>query len=93
MEPIHDEAKGRFSLILPEGEAVLDYERNEAIVTFTHTFVPGTLRGRGLAEVLVRSGLAWARQNGLRTEATCSYVTAFLQRHPELASAPPQISP
>jgi len=93
MEPIHDEAQRRFSLTLPEGEAVLDYERNGAVVTFTHTFVPGTLRGRGFAEILVRSGVGWARQNGLRIEATCSYVTTLLQRHPELASAPPQISP
>jgi predicted GNAT family acetyltransferase len=85
VKPHHDEIAHRFTLAFPEGEARLDYER-VAIqrVIFTHTFVPPSLRGRGAAEALVRSGLEWARTEGLSIESSCSYVARFLERHPEL---------
>lgn len=81
LTPAHDESRQRFTLTFPEGEAGLTYERSGPQVVFTHTFVPPTLRGRGLAEILVRAGLAWAAQESLTVNATCSYVARFL-KHP-----------
>jgi predicted GNAT family acetyltransferase len=52
-------------------------------VVFTHTFVPPELRGRGLAEKLVRAGLDWTRAQGFRAVPQCSYVDAYIRRHPE----------
>lgn len=80
MTPHHDETAHRFSIRLPEGEAFLDYERSADGVDFTHTFVPPELRGRGLAEALVRAGLAWAEGQKLRIAASCSYVAKYRQR-------------
>ena len=34
--------------------------------------------GKGLAEKLVRTGLAWANQQGLKIRASCWYVQKFL---------------
>lgn len=89
MVPLHLEAQQRFSIALPEGEAVLDYQLQNGAVDFTHTFVPPELRGKGLAEILVRAGLDWARQNRLSVEASCSYVALFLKRNPTLANQRP----
>jgi len=78
LTPSHDESRQRFTLTFPEGEAELTYERTGPRVVFTHTFVPPSLRGRGLAEMLVRAGLAWATDEKLQVSATCSYVVRFL---------------
>src|SRR5690606_25189677 len=78
--PSHDERAQRFSLATEAGEAGLEYQRRLRQVNFTHTFVPPALRGQGVAEILVRAGLAWARQQGLAVEADCSYVARFLDR-------------
>ena len=48
-------------------------------VVITFTFVPESLRGQGIAEKLVRTGLAWAREQGYQIEASCWYVRRFLR--------------
>jgi predicted GNAT family acetyltransferase len=53
---------------------------------FQHTRVPVELRGRGVADVLVRHALDDVRSRGERIVATCPYVKAFLARHPEYQS-------
>jgi uncharacterized protein len=54
-------------------------------VAFTHTEVPPPLQGRGLAAALVREALAWAAAQGLLVRPLCSYVAAYLRRHPGAA--------
>jgi hypothetical protein len=62
-----------------------DYVREGDQMVCTHTFVPPELRGRGLAEHLVRAALAEARQRGWRVVPACSYVATFMERHREFA--------
>jgi uncharacterized protein len=65
------------------GLAYAEYivERNRIVLT--HTFVPPELRGRGIAEKLVRAALDDARRQGRKVVPQCSYVAAFIERHPE----------
>lgn len=63
--------------------AVCDYELTDGKMVFTHTFVPPELRGRGIAEALVRTALADARAAGRKVVPACSYVAVFIQRNPE----------
>ncbi len=80
----HDPARGAFLVIEDGAESVLEYVASgPSTVSFVHTFVPPALRGRGIAERLVAAGLGWARAQGLRVTASCSYVAAYLGRHPE----------
>lgn len=79
----HDATARRYSLAVDCTAAVLDYTLAAGVVTFTHTFVPPELRGRGLAEVLVRHGLADARAGGRKVVPQCSYVARFIERHAE----------
>ena len=79
----HDLAARRFEIVVDGHRSELDYVVEEARVVFTHTFVPPELRGRGLAEQLVRPALAWARAENRRVVPACSYVAAFIARHAE----------
>lgn len=62
-------------------DAARNAAKDAAKVVFTHTFVPEALRGRGAAAVLVRAGLDWAAEQGLRVQASCSYVARYLEVH------------
>lgn len=79
----HDIASSRFVTEIDGHLAYADYTIDADRMVFTHTFVPPELRGRGLAEHLVRTGLAHARAHNLRVVPVCSYVAAFIQRHAE----------
>lgn len=80
---LHDPAARRFEIRGAGAAAVLDYERSGAVAVIVHTEVPPELRGRGLAEALVRSALAWAQAEGLKVEPRCSYAERFIDRHPQ----------
>lgn len=79
----HNAAECRFEAVVDGYLSVADYEKAGAEFVMTHTFVPSELRGRGIAEKLVRAALEHARAEKLRVVPACSYVGIFLQRHPE----------
>jgi len=79
----HDEAGRRFIISTGGRLAHADYMIEGGSIVFTHTFVPPELRGRGLAEHLVRAALAHARLQKLRVVPVCPYVAAFIERHRE----------
>ena len=64
--------------------AAYDLEDPNRIV-FTHTEVPESLSGRGLAGAIVKYGLDYAREKNLTVVPQCSYVAAFVKRHSEYA--------
>ena len=41
---------------------------------------------QGIAAALVRAALAHAREQGLKVRPLCSYVQAYVRRHPEVQS-------
>jgi hypothetical protein len=79
----HNVTASRFEMEIDGRLAVAEYERSAGTMTMTHTLVPPELRGRGLAEQLVRAALEYARAEKLRVVPACSYVATFIQRHPE----------
>ncbi|MBM3853694.1 MAG: N-acetyltransferase [Verrucomicrobia bacterium] len=88
----HDPTAGSFALEVQGRRAHLAYRSEAGTMTITHTFVPPELRGRGLAEVLVRAALDQARVERCRVVPECTYAARFLERHPDfgdLAARPP----
>jgi predicted GNAT family acetyltransferase len=79
----HNEAASRFEVAAGGHLGVAEYERRGREMVLTHTFVPVELRGRGLAEQLVRAALAHAAAAQLRVVPVCSYVAKFIATHPE----------
>lgn len=81
MEILHEPGRQRFVVTVDGQESVLEYQRmGNDTVDFVRTFVPTGLRGRGIAERLVRSGIAWAQAQGLQMQASCWYARRFLER-------------
>ena len=79
----HNAAANRFEAAMGAHLAVAEYVLEDGRMVLTHTFVPPELRGRGLAEKLVRPALDLARAEGRRVVPQCSYVATFIERHPE----------
>ncbi len=79
----HNPAAHRFEAVVDGHLSVCEYEDAEGRRVFTHTLVPPELRGRGLAEQLVRAALADARVAGLKSVPACSYGARFVERHRE----------
>jgi len=79
----HNEAEHRYETTVDGLLSVCEYELADNNMVFTHTLVPPELRGRGIAEEMVRAGLADARARGLKVVPACSYVEAFIRRHRE----------
>lgn len=79
LTPIHQAEQSRFVVAIGSGEAVLEYKLvGDGQIDFCRTFVPPEGRGSGVAEKLVRAGLAWAEQQSLNVQASCWYVEKFL---------------
>jgi predicted GNAT family acetyltransferase len=79
----HNAARERFELALDGGTALCVYRRQGDALLLTHTEVPPAHEGQGLAAVVVQATLDWARAQGLRVRPLCSYVAAYMRRHPE----------
>lgn len=80
---IHNADEHRYEVRIGETLAVAEYELDGDRMIFTHTLVPPELRGRRIAELLVRAGLADARAASRRVVPQCSYVDKFIQLHRE----------
>ena len=74
---------GRFELEHDGDVASLEYTLAGKVLGLTHTDVPKTLRGTGVASILVKSALDWAREHHLKVDVTCPFVAEYLHTHPE----------
>jgi len=63
---IHNKSRKRFEIQIDSHLAVLGYVMHGNIITFTHTGVPPALEGRGIGSLLVKTGLQYAKDNGLK---------------------------
>jgi hypothetical protein len=75
----------RFELDTDGHVAFSNYKRTEGLLTIMHTEVPKELEGRGIGSTLVRGLLDIARTQGLKVNAVCPFVKAYLDRHSEYA--------
>jgi hypothetical protein len=53
------------------------------VLDYKSTYVPSELRGQNIATELVKVGLAYAREQGYKIIPSCSFVRAYMERHPE----------
>jgi uncharacterized protein len=80
---VHHADRQRFEIRLTEHLAFLSYQHAGGRVVLDHTYVPHPLRGRGLANTLALAALEEARRQGWKVVPACSFVSSFVDRHPE----------
>jgi predicted GNAT family acetyltransferase len=85
-EPIHithNEPAHRFEVHVDGETAVLLYRREGDTITFIHTRVPNGIGRHGIGSELVRTGLEYAKSQGLKVIPLCPFVAAYIGNHSE----------
>ncbi len=80
----HYPEKKLFETVIDGQTASVEYRIEDGMLDITHTQVPETISGRGVASALVKAAYNYGFMNGLRPTATCPYAIKWLERHPEL---------
>lgn len=81
-----DEDGARYLLTLDGTDiGLIDYVRRGDVLDFHHTEVAPAYEGHGFGTRLVALALADVRERGLQVRPTCSFVRAYVRRHPDLA--------
>ena len=83
---IDNRAESRFELGSDGSMAIAEYRIADDTIYFTHTETPDALQGRGIASKLIHGALTSAKERGLKIVPRCSFVAAYIARHPEFSS-------
>jgi predicted GNAT family acetyltransferase len=75
----------RFETTVDGHVCVLDYRIRGRTLALDHAGVPRAVENRGIAGALTRFALDRARAQGMDVEPNCSYVAAWIRRHPGYA--------
>jgi predicted GNAT family acetyltransferase len=87
----NNEQESRFETTVDGSVAFSEYDlEGPNRIVFTHTIVPDELSGRGIAGEIVKFALDSAREQGLTVVPQCSYVAAWIKRHPEYGDLLPK---
>jgi uncharacterized protein len=79
--------RSRFEFEEKGETAYLEFETDSAgWITLLHTEVPPSLRGQGVAGMLARTALEYARDNHLKVDVVCPMVANYLSKNPEYQS-------
>ena len=74
---------GRFEMDTPAGLAYVAYHCAGDVVYLDHAEVPAALEGQGVGSRLVGEVLECLRARDARIVPVCSFIAAYLRRHPE----------
>lgn len=85
LQVTHNPTENRFETWVDGRLTKLDYMESGDTIVMTHVGVPYELRGHGIAGVITKAGLEYARSKSLRVIPMCSYVRAYIKRNPQYA--------
>ena len=79
----YNEDNSRFEFKVDEHLSLIDFKKKGNTIYLTHTEVPKELEGKGVAAAMVHKTLQYLEEHQLKLIPACSYVHAYLKRHPE----------
>lgn len=85
---INNPTHHRFEAVIDEQvaarqPAMIQYNRGDGYIVLAHTEVPKALEGQGIGSQLVKFALTFAEEHNLQVMPLCSFVAAYIRRHPE----------
>ena len=83
LEVTHNEAENRFEIWIDHQLSKLDYNIHDNTIVMMHVGVYPDHRGRGIAGKLTHVALEYAKEKNLRVIPMCSYVAAYIRKHPQ----------
>jgi len=60
--------------------AEITWQQKGSVMVMDHTYVSDKLRGQGVAKQLLDQAASYARENGYKMKAVCSYVVAAFEK-------------
>jgi Predicted acetyltransferase len=79
-------ARRRFEILVDGSLAgFAAYELRQDAVVFTHTEVDPSFHGKGIGGALARAALDQVRERGERVVASCEFIAAYIDKHPQYA--------
>ncbi|MGH1469116.1 MAG: GNAT family N-acetyltransferase [Bdellovibrionales bacterium] len=75
--------EGEFFITSGSEKSKLTYTLSEGVMNASHTFVPESMRGRGIAKKLVLELVSYAKANNYQIDPVCSYVQKFFEENKE----------
>ncbi|WP_439862226.1 GNAT family N-acetyltransferase [Pseudomonas sp. MBLB4136] len=83
----HDHRGHQFETIVDGDRAYLAYmDLGKQTLDIYRTFVPNSLRGRGIAAALTEHALQYAERTGYTVIPSCSYVERYIERRQRLTA-------
>lgn len=84
---VHNEADTRYELLIDDVVVgYVDYERQgSSLVIVHHTWVNDEYEGQGIGSAIVAGAMADFRARQYKVVPQCSFVAAWLTKHPEYA--------
>ncbi len=82
----HDSTAHRFNTVVEGVTGYVEYEMSGDAMTITHTIVPSSIGGRGIAGALMKAALDHARGEGWKVVPQCSYADSWMRKHPDYES-------
>jgi predicted GNAT family acetyltransferase len=86
LKVIDNKEKERFEIDLDGKIALIDYSEQNGVVAMTHTEVPQEFEGKGVGSKLVKGALDLVKNENKRVRPLCTFVAAYIKRHPEYES-------
>jgi hypothetical protein len=83
LEVVHNPAENRFEVQINGQIGKLDYTQEGNTIVMTHVGVPMEFRGHGIAAIITKAGLEYAKSKSLRVIPMCSYVASYIRRNPQ----------
>jgi predicted GNAT family acetyltransferase len=84
MDVHNNESASRYEVEVDQRIAVATYRLKGNVITFIHTEVPPEIRRQGIAVRLIARALEDVRARGWKFRTICPFVTAYVERHPEV---------
>ena len=83
-EIVQNEDARQFELVVDKHKAKVSYVMlSPTSIIFTHTMVPFSMKGQGIASAMAKHVLDYARENNLNVIPQCPFIRSYIERHPE----------